>query len=547
MYILGVNAGPATFHDASACVVDGEGRVLAFIEEERLSRVRHAPGAMPVLAVAHCLRVAGISWSDVDVVATGWDIPRMSARWGEEWKFPSAIDFLRALGLPRNERSPDLQFVPHHRAHAASAFHASAKQVAGVLVVDGNGEDESISIFRAERGKPMVRLRRWARSTSLGYMYDSVSDFLGLGLLNAGKTMGLAAYGRQSGVADPGWINVEGGELRSAVGDDELIGYRTLMPLWREVLRNYADGDISTPDSELLHEDAAAVKLAWAAQANVESILPWLVEETRRLVGVDDVCIAGGVGLNCAANGRLPGSVFVPPVPHDGGVSLGAAWFVAQPAAATVFSAYTGGAPGPATKDQDIGKVTDIDIDKIAEALAAGLVGAICRGPSEVGPRALGHRSILASPSSADMQNRLNVMKDRERWRPFGPVTNVPLDEAAPWWDGGGELERYMVGASSVSARGHAELPAVTHVDGTTRPQRLARRDEPVLDGVLSALGSIGHPQALVNTSLNGRGEPLVETADEALSCAARIGLDFIIVNDDVHLISRESKRSSLS
>ena len=170
MYVLGVNGGAATFHDPSACIVDEDGHVLAFVEEERLTRVRNAPGALPTNAVQHCLRIAGLSASDIDVVAVGWEEPRMSARWGKEWKFPHTEKYLQGIGFAGGGRLPDLQFVQHHRAHAASAFHASGYERSAVLVVDGNGEDESISLFKASRGRPMASAGvtwYWAAHTAL--------------------------------------------------------------------------------------------------------------------------------------------------------------------------------------------------------------------------------------------------------------------------------------------------------------------------------------------------------------------------------------------
>lgn len=538
MYVLGLNAGPATFHDASACIVDQNGQVLSFIEEERISRVRHAPGAFPRAAVDRCLEIAGLAASDIGVVAVGWDVPRMSARWNEEWKFPSSGEFLDALGFGGVKR-PDLQFVPHHRAHATSAFHASGFSEAAVLVVDGNGEDESISIFSAAVGSPMVRLRTWPRVYSPGYMYEAVSEWLGLGPLGSGKTMGLSAYGRDT--VDPRyqWLRVVNDEIWSTLGNDPLLGYRKLMPMWRAAISAAVGQDAPTRRPADLARDSLAVQVAWSAQLQVENLIEWLVATARELSGIESVCIAGGVGLNCAANGRLSGDVFVPPVPHDTGVALGAAWTIVPPQSPVKdFSAYLGGYPGAPSADsiRDL-VISDASADSVAKLLAEGAVGGICRGRSEIGPRALCHRSMLASPLDSDMAVRVNSMKDREVWRPFGPVTNVPAASHTPWWTMRSSLERYMVGASPLTENGVNVIPAVAHVDRTTRPQRLAATDEPFVDAVLNVLKSMGHPPVLLNTSLNGRGEPLVETADEALACARKCGLDFLVLNDDLVMV----------
>src|SRR5262249_41800834 len=157
---------------------------------------------MPALAVAECLHLAGIRPQDVDAVAVGWDQPRMSAGEGAGWQFDSPRHFLGHLGF-YGPRLPDTYFIPHHQAHAASVFHASPYSHAAVLVVDGNGEDECTTIFRARRGEPLIRLARWPQIYSLGHLYEAASVWLGFGKRGAGKTMGLAAYGADSVSADP--------------------------------------------------------------------------------------------------------------------------------------------------------------------------------------------------------------------------------------------------------------------------------------------------------------------------------------------------------
>lgn len=531
-YIVGLNAGCAASHDPSACLLDEDGRVLAFLEEERLSRVRHAPAQSPRLAFQRCLRIAGITPDDVDAVAVGWDEPRMAERQhGGSWGFDSVPEFLTGLGF-RPAALPDLHFVAHHRAHAESAFQASPFDRAAVLVVDGNGEDESISIFRARRGRPPIRVARWPRVHSLGYLYEETSKWLGLSRLDAGKTMGLAAYGRHRDLESPDWISVTADEgLRSAAGTDPALDYAEIRDHWRREIARFAGLErCQTPVPDLAQDDLA-VRIAWSAQAVVERTITDLADQARRMTGERNLCIAGGVGLNCAANGRLPGPLFVPPVPHDAGVAVGAAWSLASRQDRQVFSAYTGDLPGrPSSPAGWAARRTAADPDMVVRLLLNGRVGAVCRGRSEVGPRALCHRSILASPLPTDMQDRVNAVKRRERWRPFGPVTNVD----GGLWKSAGDLERYMIGAAELTLEGSAILPAVTHVDGTTRPQRLQHDDEPFVDAVLTGLGQAGHPPVLVNTSFNGPGQPVVETADQAVESAAAIGLDFLVINDDL-------------
>lgn len=536
--ILGVNAGSATHHDAAAALIDGDGRVLACVEEERLTRVRHAPGTKyPVLATARCLQIAGIGPHEVDAVAVGWDEPRLD----RGWEFESPGRFLDRLGL-YGPRRPDLQFVPHHLAHAASAFHASPFASATVLVVDGNGEDECASIYRARRGQPLVRLVRWPRIYSLGHLYEAASKWLGLGRHGAGKTMGLAAYGSDRPEADPGWLTVGEHGLISALGTDPSLGYDELKDRWYKQICRFAGAPgASRPPAEL-DADPAAVRVAAAVQGTAQRVMIALAAQARALTGEDQLCIAGGVGLNCAANGLIAPPLYVPPLPHDAGVALGAAWTLASPSEPCIFSPYTGSLPGALTRGQLDGTVPhEIDPEHVARMLADGRIVAVARGRSEAGPRALCHRSFLASPLDAEMRKRVNSLKRREQWRPFGPVTSA---DPSPWWSNAGHLERYMIGAARLTEHGAERLPAVAHADATTRPQRLAAGDEDFVTAVLGALDRLGHPPVLLNTSFNGPGEPLVETAEEALACARRLGADALVTDDAVLLLTPEARNA---
>jgi len=533
--VVGVNAGHGAFHDPSACVVV-DGMPRAFVELERISRVRHAPGVrLPAAAVAHALDVAGVNVGDVDAVAVGWDEPRMAAQHGAGWTASSEKELLDGLGFPGPVR-PEVQFVAHHRAHAAVAFHASGYEQAAVVVVDGNGEDESISMFRAVRGGALVRLAVWPQTYSLGHMYEAVSDWLGLGKRGAGKTMGLAAYDTTAG-RDPGWLTVDAAMLRSVLGDDPAARYKDLRPRWAAQVAAFtgAAGPRRRPGE--LHHDEQAVRLASAAQHTVETVVAWLAEKARRLAGTAELCLAGGVALNCAANGHIPGPVYVPPVPHDAGVALGAAWTLSAPPTPHTMSAYLGSGPGP-LPDLDGLPAAEPSPERIADLLEAGAVVGVCRGRAEAGPRALCHRSLLALPHAAATRDQVNHLKRRELWRPFGPVTH--RDNAA-WWTPIGELDRYMLGAAHLTPTGAADLPAITHADNTTRPQRLRPGDEDLICAVLDTLENRGHPPVLLNTSFNGPGEPIVNTAEQALTCARRLGVDALLT--DTALIQVAGRR----
>lgn len=545
MWILGLNAPPLGWHDPAACLVDGEGVVHALVEEERISRTKHGLHACPRRAVRACLDLVGIKPEDVDVVAVGWDVARHAARRdlgrlnprvpGRPWEFGDRRDFVaETLGWGTDPAGHvDLVFVPHHRAHANAAFYASGYDQAAVVVADGYGDDESVSIYDAGYGRPIVCRDRWPIPSSLGHMYGAVSEMIGLTFLESGKTMGLAAHGLARGVEPWPIFDVTGNSYSPPFALAPSATHQEITLAWWDHFRalGYSRRPCGSQDLDT-YEDA--VRLAWSAQLNVQQVFAMLAEHARGITGHEQLCLSGGVALNCSSNGLLKTPVYVPPVPHDAGVSLGAAWSVAPPR-------YTGEPLAPY-----LGRsITRADIDAalarqeltahpmspgdISQRLLDGQLGAVVTGRAEIGPRALCHRSIIASAYDATMRDRLNLAKGREHWRPFGPV-GLPECEGV-YWSANETLHRYMVGASQVTPRGTREIPATMHVDGTARPQVIFDRDEPVW-AVLDSLRRQGAAPAIINTSFNVRGEPIVDDAQGALGSARAIGLDFLVLED---------------
>lgn len=532
MRILGLNGAPVGWHDAAACLVGDDGVVIAMAEEERFTRVKHSPKADPVNAANWCLAEAGITPADLDAVAIGWDLGRLLPRFGGSWNFPAERSFLtRRLGWKFPEgRQPEIICVNHHVAHAASAFHGSGFDEAAVIVNDGNGEDESISIYEARRGKPMVRRHVWPRSHSLGFLYEGACEAIGLDFLQAGKTMGLASFGRARGIEARPLLIDEGMDFRPPFDLGPKAEWGEVTAAWAEVFAGFGNTPRTTPSADLA-DDEVAVAIAWSAQATIERMVPALVREARRVTGIENICLAGGVALNCSTNGQLDGRVFVPPVPHDAGVALGAAWTVCPPPTATgPMSAYLGPDVGALTIEAQGWSRVDLTVAEVTDRVVRGEVGAIAAGRMEVGPRALGHRSIIALPSSTEVRDRVNVMKGRELWRPLAPIGLVSANGEA--WKGSTMLQTYMLGAAEVTARGREDIPATVHVDGTARAQ--VASDIGITSDVLEELGRRGLPPVLINTSFNTRGEPVVCSADEALRSADTIGLDFVVIGDDL-------------
>jgi carbamoyltransferase len=531
--ILGVNAPPTGWHDAAACLVDDDGTLLAFCEEERLSRDKHAERSGPRLAVRYCLEQAGARLGDVDLVTVGWDVPLASRLYGRHWTLDETPDWLeRYLGWRCSPRDmPEVRFVGHHLAHATIAFRASDFDRAAVLVVDGNGDDESISIYRADRRRGLVRKRVWPRSHSLGYLYDAACRFVGFGPLQAGKLMGLSAYGRACAV-EP-WDLLPAGEPRPPDGVDDGDGFNRYIHAWSARLERAADGRRVGRGRRELHLDELAVQVAVSAQEAVERAMLHLAAVARELAGTENLCLAGGVALNCKANGLLRGPVFAPPAPHDAGTALGAAWHVAPPRrVAERISAFLGPAPGSRANGALDGLHREpLSLERVCDALAAGCCGAIVQGAGEIGPRALGHRSIVADPSDPAMHRRLNDIKGREPWRPFGAA--ALRSRAASLWEPRPRLSDYMLAGTPVCDAARERLPAAVHVDGTTRPQELDPACGDVLAGLLAHWGDRAGG-ALINTSFNGPGEPIVSSTGDAIACFRRLGLDFLVIDDEL-------------
>jgi carbamoyltransferase len=311
--------------------------------------------------------------------------------------------------------------------------------------------------------------------------------------------------------------------------------YDFVIRAWGRAFERHGGREVRS-GSQHLDRDASAVMTAWSAQAAVERQLQRLVGLARTITGERRVCLSGGVALNCSANGLIGEPIYVPPVPHDAGVALGAAWQVAPPRATTPLSPYLGPqvtSEMPGASERSGITTLAVDLEQLTHAITAGRIGAIAEGRAEVGPRALGHRSIVASPTPRAMQDRLNLLKNREPWRPFGPV--ALRSRCDPLWERREHLSRYMIGSVPVTEAAHATIPAAIHVDGTTRPQALDDESTDLVARLLAQPAPTARA-ALVNTSFNTRGKPIVNTGRDALHAFRAMDLDFLVLAGEVHV-----------
>ena len=550
IHVLGFNAT----HDAAAVLLR-DGFPVAAVEEERLSRVKHHFG-MPERAVAHCLAAGGISIDAVDHVAFYMDAGLWLRSFGTHFlrNLPGSLAYTRRrpalwrsfLGVERRfrrtfgYRGPFHQ-VEHHEAHAASAFWPSGFEEAAVLTVDGAGEKVTTLLGEMRPGG-LVRHRR-ART---GAPSPAPTDWLGFRPQSGeGKVMGLAAWGRPALRERFRAVLRPEGEASFHL-DLSLFDYpRGGNPLYGErFVREF--GPARAPDAPIgpRHED-----VAFALQAATEEVVLHLARHLRARTGLRRIVMAGGCALNAPANYRVAteagfDEVFVQPAAGDNGACLGAAltvyhrvvqngprWtmgdaflgpeIVESDAEAELRSAGLPGATFPVSRPADVESAA-------ADLLAAGKVIGWARGRMEYGPRALGHRSVLADPRTKAMFERVNRrVKQREPFRPLAPVVrleDLPLFVERP------VPSPYMLLTFPVRPEMRDRIPAVVHADGSARMQSVTAGQEPSLHRLLGLFGDRSGVPCLMNTSFNRRGEPVVATARDAVEAFVAMDLDALVL-----------------
>jgi carbamoyltransferase len=543
MLILGVNSGP---HDGSAALLR-DGELVAMVEQERLSRRKHALGESPADAIAACLRIGGVMLDDVDVIAVGWDMLQM---WGRHAmpRDRAAYDawLLPPEQLPRAV-TPPIAFIRHHEAHAASALWMSGLDRAVALVMDGSGEGEATTISVAT-GSGLSRLAEWDISQSLGNFYGLAAEWAGFSFWGPGKLMGLAPYGRP----------IETMPLHATPMGYAFANSRPPHPLWHRrflqhralLLRCFRDLYPFSPGDG--SEAMAYARFAASVQDALEQAIFQLVRIARERTGADTIVLAGGVALNCTFNGKLARSglfrdVFVPPFPHDAGVGLGAALIVDrqrrgdEAPSRRLPHAYWGESNTPCDVDAALGSI-GLPARRLAEAeltqcvaahLAAGHTIGWSQGRAEVGPRALGARSILADPRQRRHLVHLNHVKGREVWRPLAPSVQVEYADALFAGDLPAPTD-FMLAACQVRPEAQRLVPACVHVDGSARPQAVRRETNPRFWRLIDEFRRLTNTPAVINTSFNLAGEPIVYSPADAASSFCRSELDVLVLDDVV-------------
>ncbi|MFO7189114.1 MAG: carbamoyltransferase C-terminal domain-containing protein [Pseudomonadota bacterium] len=578
MYTLGINAA---FHDSAACLVH-DGRVIAAAEEERFSRIKHAKRPVPFStwelpygAIDYCLREAGITLADVDHVAYSLDPALLPDRPQGDIVFaqqPSAttradkgpwddLFYLYVTNAPRQlaggaphhlrrrfdppGRRPHYRWhhVEHHLAHEASAFLAAPFDTCAVLTLDGRGERATTTHCVWRHGE-LTRLKQIDVPHSLGLLYEAVTQYLGfLHSSDEYKVMALASYGT------PCHLDA----FREIVRVDEDGGYRILGP---DLERRFGPPRQRDAPFEARHFDIAA-SLQKVLEESALKLAAWLC----RASGERRLAMAGGVALNCVMNARIRDArlfdeVWVQPAAGDAGTALGAALWIDYRERGRRDWQMRHAYYGPGYDDEEIERFLqwsklpyrrlDDVADETAELLARNCVVGWFQGRMEFGPRALGARSILASPIDPAMKARLNELKDREDFRPVAPaVLAERFDEWFMREPGISDDAPFMLFVYDVSEGAAARIPAAVHADRTARVQTVDRHAQPRYRALLQAFERLTGVPVLVNTSFNSRGQPIVCSPRDAIEAFYSTPLDALVIGS--FLLAKNAAAQSAS
>jgi carbamoyltransferase len=521
-------------HDPAAALVE-DGRVVGMVEEERLVRHRRAPGLMPLHAVRWLLERAGVAIRDVDRVA----FPQAGLGKTFAGRFARWLDF--SFG-----HAPPVVYLDHHLCHAASTYYPSGYDAAVTLTLDTAGDGTSTAVFAGCDGD-LRASARYTHPNSLGLFYSTISQLLGFRAnADESKVMALAAFGEPR--FDLERFMESDGELRlhTAMLSETALrlypeSWTTQEPLFGDrLVRAVGPPRRAGAPIEQCHADLAA-----SAQRHLVRIVERLVvSAARHTTHPGDVCLAGGVALNCAMNGaveRLPcvRRVYVPPAPQDAGTALGAALIAARELGDAIVRGdadpYLGPAPEDGTVREQLERLGlsfedcgDAVVEHAVERIAAGEIVGWFQGAMEVGPRALGNRSILADPRTPGIRRRINAtIKSRESFLPVAPA--VLFDHQAGSF-ASAEPSPYMSRAVPAREELAAALPEVVHRDGTARLQSVRASDNPRFHALLQAWRKASGVPVLINTSLNLRGQPIAYSLADAVGTLYGSALDRLYV-----------------
>jgi len=547
MIVLGITS-PISWNSAAAIVKDGQ--FIAAVEEERFNGIKHSPRILPLKSIEFCLSFAKVKPNEVDAIALGFNSPL--AYWRK-----TSLENLKENDFQRNLRECGttaeylvgmvrlkewlkqkgfridgedkilMKFYPHHLAHAASAFRCSGFQSANVITVDGQGEDDSGSIWSAS-GQKLKKLVKIGHHQSIGWVYSEATNLLGFKPHNhEGKIMGLAGWGKKKLPSEEFW----------KVSEEDYF----LKENWYEKFYQKF-GPIRGRYEELTDRHR---NIALTVQKFTESAGIALARRAYSESKCGNFCLAGGVTLNCDTNQRIleqsfVENIFIQPAANDAGTAIGSALELANELGENADFEMKTAYWGPEYSNEEIEQVlkeAKVSYEKVknpekvvAEMIAKGKIIGWFQGRLEIGPRALGHRSILAHPGKTGMKDKVNKeVKHRETWRPFAPSI---LHEAGSEYLKNYYRHPFMVLTFDVTKKGLKDISQTVHVDNTARPQSVEPETCPRYYKLISEFSKISGIKAVLNTSFNDSEQPLVNTPKEALKTFFGTGLDVLSIGD---------------
>lgn len=551
-FLLGLNIGN---HDSAAALIKN-GEVACFIEQERISRQKMAIGEPPVHAILACLRHEDITIRDISAIAVGMDWRYRN----EIYQMPeSELNKYRMFAdanwfLPRSvfgSHLPPVISVRHHLAHAASAYRISGFSECAVLVVDNRGEDSSTSLGIARNGN-ISFFKRINIHNSLGVFYNRAARFAGLygKYREVGKFMGLASYGMP--ISPMPLSPSRDGLLFKKLPNIENCSIHDAIRLRTTQCKAYFENNCFPYETGNAEEIMCYADFAASVQQALELTILDFVSELKERTKMDHLVMAGGVALNCSANGKIEQSglfrhIFVPPFASDSGTAVGSAMEVYR----QLYGKFGSEVPlrhaglGLSYSQTHAKQILQLYADRIrwrryenaelypyvAQALASGCIVGWMQDGFEAGPRALGYRSILADPRTRQSLIRINKIKQREMWRPIAP--SVLFEAYSRYFEGYAESKYFMNVATVVKEEKRKEIAAVVHVDYTARPQVVTREQRPYYE-LLTAFDKLTGVPVLCNTSFNIQGEPLVNTVENAIECFLKRNIDMLVIGNYV-------------
>ena len=570
-YILGINS---VYHESSACIIKN-GETIAAVEEERFNRVKHGkksliynPHILPVNAINFCFDFAGITWEDISHIGFSFD-PKTRFEKNTAHKHPykiSEIDFgsfegetlfykcmmdipKRISRLAGYDVSEKFHFIPHHVCHASSSYFVSPFSKAIVLAIDGIGEFASTWMGYGEDNL-VEMIKEIDYPNSLGFLWEKFSKYLGFSEYDACKVMGLATSGD---MYIPKYIKENFEEIVKLLPDgefeidDNIMRFRCedYKPLQKRFFKDRRDKALD-PTATIQE-----MMIARALQFRTEDVIFHMIDYLVKKVKCDNICLSGGVALNSVVNAKIKQkfpslNLFVQPAAHDAGTAVGACYYIwnhllgnPKLSSQSWEHAYW----GPSFNDEDIEKILkqmNFSYEKIdyeeelvlrtATMLREKKIVGWFQDRLEFGPRALGHRSLMANPSDGRIKEKINAMgiKNREEFRPFAPSI---LEEEAPNWLEFEGQSRYMLMIFKIKPEKLGLIDAVTHADHTARPQTVAKEQNPLYYKLIKKFYELTNIPLILNTSFNSQ-EPIVMSPENALTTFKRTGFDALVIGN---------------